>query len=117
MSEPNVFVLKDRYRIIGTDGRISGNWHVLLDSRRDSAWVTPHDVTIYDEARRSGVVLYSEAFHAHVQGSTVSLSVRGHRFESDIEEVRAELDALLVRIAGAAWADHRGSTGQGESND
>lgn len=105
---PNVFLLKDSYRVVGTDGRVSGNWHVLLDERRGTAWVTPQCVTIYDETRRSGVVLYSESFTARV-GREVHLSVRGHRFEADIEEVREELSSLLARIAETAWNDHKPS--------
>lgn len=107
MSDPNVFLLNEHYRIVGTDGRISGNWHVLLDSRRSTAWVTPQDVTIYDEARRSGVVVYSDAFTAHVTDDGVSLRARGHKFETDIEEVRTELKTLIARIAALAWADQR----------
>lgn len=107
MNERNVFLLKEHYRIVGTDGRISGNWHVLLDDRRGTAWITPHDVTIYDEARRSGVILRGDAFTAGVTDAGVSLRARGHRFEHDIEEVRPEMEALLARIAVVAWADQR----------
>lgn len=107
MSEPNVYLLKEDYRIVGTDGRISGNWHVLLDDRRGTAWVTPHDVTIYDETRRSGIVIRGDAFTARVHDAGVSLSARAHRFEDDIEDVRPELEILLQRIAVAAWADQR----------
>ena len=106
--KPNVFLLNEHYRIVGTDGRISGSWHVLLDEREQrprQAWVTPQDVTIYDEPRRSGVVLYSNVFTARVREGVADIG-RPVRWEADIAEVRTELDALLVRVAEAAWADY-----------
>ena len=35
-------------RVIGTDGRFSGTWVVLLASGKHRASVRPHDVTVYD---------------------------------------------------------------------
>lgn len=115
MTDANVFLLKDHYRLVGTDGRISGTWHVLLDDLRGTAWVTPHDVTIYDEGRRTGVVLRGDAFTAKVHDAGVSWSARGHRFEAGIEEVTAEMALLLQRIAVIAWSDQRATRSEEQS--
>lgn len=102
-----VVVFRNHYRIVGTSGRIAGTWHVLLDPlRNDRAWVTPHDVVIYDEHGDSGVVLYGNAFTASITEGVVNI---GHvtRWDADVNEVRAELETLLQRIAAAAWVDTR----------
>lgn len=105
-----VFIMRDHYRLVGTaDGRIAGTWVVLLDERRGTAWVTPHDVVIYEETRRSGVVLNSDAFTARVQNGQAEIShvEIGHvsSWEHEVDDVRDELTMLLSRVAAAAWDD------------
>jgi len=43
------------YRVVGTDGRISGTWVVMLPARADRDYlIKPQYVTFYDESHHSG---------------------------------------------------------------
>lgn len=102
----NVFALTRHHKVVGTDGRISGQWVVLLPMKPDgTAWVTPQEVVVWDEGRHSGIVLYGDAFTASVEQGVAKIGrVTEHR-RDDIEEVKEELQALLVEIARTAAAD------------
>ena len=91
-------------RVIGTDGRISGTWIALQASSRAEArevLIKANDVTIYDEAHRSGRCMYSADFTAWVRDGVVDLPMHMVREEirADVEDARAEIDETLKLIA------------------
>ncbi len=96
-------------RVIGTDGRISGSWVVLQgrqprDGEQQEYIVSPIDVTIYDESRSFGRVLYPSDLTAWVcEDGSVSLAKHGiaERIRPEVEEVWDEMVELLGRIAQA----------------
>jgi len=97
------FSLAKYHHVVGTDGRISGNWLVLLPTGdRTDSWVTPIDVTIYDEAHYSGRVIHSDTFTAHVTPDEVSIGRIRPEVRADVAEVRDLLIELLPRVVRAA---------------
>lgn len=102
----NVFALTRHHKVVGTDGRISGQWVVLLPMEPyGTAWITPQEVVVWDEGRHSGIVLYGDAFTASVEQGVAKIGrVTEHR-RDDVEQVKEELQALLVEIARTAAAD------------
>lgn len=99
----NVYALSKGFKVIGTDGRISGTWVALLPSRPDgTTWIKPHEVTFYDEGRRSGIVFYSSDLSCSVRGGVAEISRIAERKQYDVEDVENELRALLVEIARVA---------------
>ncbi|MCZ4069243.1 hypothetical protein O1W71_16355 [Microbacterium sp. H37-C3] len=101
-------------RVVGTDGRLSGTWVVMLASDRHRASVRPHDVTVYDEGRHSGRILGPDSLLAWVaKDGTVDLPEHMIResIRDDVLDAKEELLELLPRIVEAA-----GSTDQ-ESSD
>lgn len=102
----NVFALSKSFKVIGTDGRISGNWVVLLPSSPDgTTWIKPHEVTIYDEAWRSGIVFYSADLSCSVRHGVAQIDRITERKQYDVEDVEFELRELLLEIARIAQAD------------
>jgi len=96
------FDLSKYQRVIGSDGRVSGSWKVLGGVGRDPEhlYITPIDVTVYDETRSWGRVFYSGDFTLTVQDGVVELS--GPRDESkmhDIRDAQTEFDATVLMVA------------------
>lgn len=99
----NVYTLDRGFKVVGTDGRISGTWVVLLPTKPGrQAWIKPHEVTIYDEGLRSGVVLYSADLSASVLNGEAHLGRIAERRLYDVEDVETEMRALLVEISRVA---------------
>lgn len=99
----NVFALSKGFKVIGTDGRISGTWVVLVPTRPDGPiWIKPHEVTFYDEERRSGIVFYSADLSCSVRDGVAAIGRIAERKQYDVEDVENELLALLVEIARVA---------------
>lgn len=98
------FSLAKYHHVVGTDGRITGNWMVLLPVREDctDCWVTPIDVTIWDEGHHGGRVIHSDAFTARVTPSDVSFGYVKPNVEPDVTEVAVLLAELLPRVVRAA---------------
>ena len=96
-------------RVIGTDGRISGSWVVLQgrqprDGEQQEYIVSPIDVTIYDESRSFGRVLYPSDLTAWVcEDGSVSLAKHriAERIRPEVEEVWDEMVELLELIMRA----------------
>ncbi|MCK8477200.1 hypothetical protein [Microbacterium aurugineum] len=102
----NVYGLSEGFKVIGSDGRISGTWVVLLPSRPNGhTWIKPHEVTFYDESRRSGIVFYSADLSCSVREGVAEISRVAERKQYDVEDVENELRALLVEIARVANLD------------
>lgn len=99
----NVYALSKGFKVIGTDGRISGTWVVTLPSRPDgTTWIKPHEVTFYDDGRRSGIVFYGSDLSCSVRGGVAEIGRVLERKRFDVEDVETELRALLVEIARVA---------------
>lgn len=83
-------------RIVIVEGeRVRGELVVLLGKR---TWVNPLDVTIWDEGRNSGRVIYSGAFAASVEDGVCDLPehmIRSDR-RDDVLEVLDEMKAACV---------------------
>ena len=102
----NVYGLSKTFKVVGTDGRISGTWVVLLSSRPDGqTWIKPHEVTFYDEDRRSGIVFYSADLSCSVREGVAAIGRIAERKQHEVEDVETELRALLVEIARVANLD------------
>jgi len=107
------FDLSKYQRVIGSEGRVSGSWKVLGGVGHDPErlYITPIDVTLFDETKSWGRVFYSGDFTLTVEGGVVALS--GPRDESkmyDIRDAQAEFDATVLLVAEAFrksvdWAD------------
>ena len=97
----NVFSLDRTFKVVGTDGRIRGEWVVVLppSGRGDTVWISPHEVVIYDEGLNSGVILGRRDLTAKVSQCVAELSLMSSNRRDDVEEVREELLALLVEVA------------------
>lgn len=100
----NVFSLERTFKVVGTDGRIRGEWVVVLSaSKKDrGAWISPHEVVLYDEGLHSGVILHRRDLTARVKDGAAELSIISPLRRDDIAEVRDELLELLVEIARVA---------------
>lgn len=102
----NVFDLGRTFKVIGTNGRISGEWVALIaPSRPSDCHITPHHVVIYDEGFRSGIVVHPDDLRANVKDGVVDLWRVTDRVGDDVEVVRAELLELLAEIARVANTD------------
>lgn len=100
---PRAFSMHEYQRVVATEGRISGSWHVNLGSREDSdVWIEAHDVTIYDETRRSGRVFYGSDLTARIHKGEPEISIVRRDLQYEVDEVRDELLRLLPAIAVAA---------------
>lgn len=98
----NVFSLDRTFKVVGTDGRISGEWVVILPPSgraREAAWITPHNVVVYDVGLRSGVILGHHDLTAKVVDGVAVISRVVSNRRDDVEEVKDELLSLLVEIA------------------
>lgn len=75
--------------------RISGEVVVLMG---DKAWVKPLDLTIWDEGRHSGRVLYSNGFTASVEAGICFLPVHmiSETVRYDVLDVMDEMKAACV---------------------
>lgn len=104
----NVFALNRHHKVIGTDGRISGQWVVLLGDGGRTTWITPHEVTLYDEDLRSGIVLHSDDLTAGVEDGVARIGWITGRRQDDVKAVRGELEPLLVEIARVAATENEG---------
>lgn len=104
MSALRAFSLAGYHHVVGTDGRISGNWLVLLpvSADRSDCWVTPIDVTIWDEWRYGGRVIHSDAFTARVTTTEVKLGRVKPSVEPDVAEVADLLATLLSLVVEVA---------------
>lgn len=90
-------------RVVATEGRISGSWHVNLGTRDDSdVWIKAQDVTIYDEERRSGRVFFGDDLTARIRNGEPEISYVNSNKRYEVDEVRADLLVLLPAIAEAA---------------
>lgn len=100
------FALSESFKVIGTEGRISGQWVALIAADSDRrTWISPHDVTIFDEQRRSGILIFASDMAASVLNGNAEITRTSERRGPDIEEVADEMRALLVEIERAARAD------------
>lgn len=99
--------MSEHQRVIATDGRISGTWVVLKASskagREREFIVKPNDVTIYDETRTYGRVMYTPDLTAWVRDGVVEIPrhMVSDGVAAEVEEVRDELVELLQHIAAA----------------
>ena len=99
-------------RVVGTDGRFSGTWVVLLASGKHRASVRPHDVTVYDEARHSGRILGPDSLLAWVDADgAVDLPEHMIReaIRDDVLDAKDDLLALLPLIVEVAGSEGQGS--------
>lgn len=89
-------------RVIGTDGRISGTW-VVLSAKSGEVLIKPHEVTIYDETRTYGRVLWPDSLTAWVRDGEVHVPKHMIRDETrfEVEDAWGELIKLLELIAQA----------------
>lgn len=100
------------HRVVGTDGRFSGTWVVLLASGKHHASVRPHNVTVYDEARHSGRILGPDSLLAWVDADgAVDLPEHMIReaIRDDVLDAKDDLLALLPLIVEAAGPKGRES--------
>ncbi len=93
-------------RVIGSDGRIAGKWVVLAGRERGESQeliIKPIDVTIYDESRRFGRILYPSDLTAWVVDGEVDLKdhMIADHIRPEVDEVRDELIELLRMVAQA----------------
>lgn len=101
----NAYSMSQFQRVVGTDGRFSGTWVVLLASEKHRASVRPHDVTVYDEGHHSGRILGPDSLLAWVaDDGTVDLPEHMIResIRDDVLDAKDELLALLPLIVAAA---------------
>ena len=92
-------------RVVGTDGRFSGTWVVLIARGRYRAFVKPHDVVVYDETRHSGRILGPDSLIAWVDSDgTVDLPEHMIResIRYDVLDAMDDLLTLLPLIVAAA---------------
>lgn len=97
----NVFNLDRTFKVVGTDGRIRGEWVIVLppSGRAGTAWISPHEVVIYDEGLHSGVILFRRDLTAKVSDGVAVISLTSSLRRDDVEEVKDELLKLLIEIA------------------
>lgn len=104
-------------RIVIVEGeRVRGELVVLLGKR---AWVTPLDVTIWDEGRISGRVIYSDTFSASVEHGVCDLPEHMIRSDSrdDVLEVLDEMKAACIAAVEAlAGVEITLTTNEGKTN-
>jgi hypothetical protein len=94
------------YRVVGTEGRISGTWVVMLPARRDrSTIIKPHDVTFYDEAHHSGMIAGPDDLVIWVRQDD-SIDIPEHMIREavrdDVLDAIDELRALVPSMVAAA---------------
>lgn len=110
--------LNTYYRVVGTEGRISGTWVVILPpTPGGTTLVIPHEVTIYDEGRNSGIVLSRDALTAWVRESGIEIPYHMIResVRPDVLDVWDELVTLIADIAVCAGATNHTNRTQEES--
>lgn len=91
------------YRVVGNEGsRIRGTWVVMKSPRDGERFVYPHDVVIWDEAGRGGMVFRAEAFTATVTAEGVVIGGIGGHAKHDLEDARDELIVVVRQVAEAA---------------
>lgn len=98
------FDMSKYQRIIASEGRVRGDWKVFggVGRNPEHLIVTPIDVVIYDQERRSGRCFYSNDFTATVEDGTVEVRGDGDKSKmAEIDEVREEFDATLLLVAEA----------------
>ncbi|MCA0332264.1 MAG: hypothetical protein LCI03_20560 [Actinobacteria bacterium] len=103
MSETiRAFDMSKYQRIIATEGRIRGSFHVR-GSDPGTIWITAHDVVIYDEARFSGRVYGSKDLRGSVENGVATISKRSipDSLLPDVEEVWDLMLRTLVLVAQA----------------
>lgn len=88
-------------RVIGVEGsRVSGQFKVLTMRDGSEGWVSAIEVTVWDEDRRSGRLLYSNDLNASVKGGEVKLSK--HMVASNkLADVEAVWDDMIAAILAA----------------
>jgi hypothetical protein len=94
-------------RIIAVDsGRITGKFEVTARDRESEAWATAIEVTVWDENRYSGRMLYSNDLTGSVKDGVAKLSKHmvGSNKLADVEEVWDEMLAALVAVVAEYWA-------------
>lgn len=97
----NVFSLERTFKVVGTDGRIRGEWVVVLP-KSGEALISPHEVVLWDEQHSGGIVLNRHDLSARVRDGVAELSIISSLRQDDVAEVRDELLELLVEIARVA---------------
>ena len=97
-------------RVVIVEGeRVRGELVVLLGKR---TWVRPLEVTIWDEGRHSGRVIYSNAFSASVEGGECDLPEHMIRSDGrdDVLEVLDEMkSACVAAVAALTSSEDEGS--------
>jgi hypothetical protein len=105
MSEPHAVDMSRYQRIIHiSDGRVQGDFRVMPNTRNDTIWVDPIEVTVWDDINNSGIVIYTNDVrsipvkdgHADVRASLVH-----GRKDADIEDALAEFETAVVLAAAA----------------
>ena len=98
------FDMSKYQRVIGSEGRVSGKWCVSggVGRNPDHLYVTPIDVTVFDETKSWGRVFYGGDFTLTVEDGVVEFSgPRNVSKMADIEECRAEFDVTVLLVARA----------------
>lgn len=97
------------HRLVQVEARrITGLFDVLLSvhpDRDNTAWVKPHEVTVWaDDRRTSGRVLYPDALAARVTDGIATLTIiRGGVF-ADVMDVEDDMLAVVALAAHTAIA-------------
>lgn len=88
---------KHKRVVLIEQGRIRGELVVLMGQK---AWVSPLDMTIWDEGRHAGRVIYSNGFTASVTDGVCELPE--HMIRSDVrDEVLDVLDEMKAACVEA----------------
>lgn len=96
------------WRLVNNEGGlVTGTWWVTRPDDKGKQHVTPVDVTIWDEARRGGVILKSDDFTAFVKdGQVEPIRVRARHIHvtAEANERLPEIEAaVLAVLAAVEW--------------
>lgn len=99
MTDKIAFDMSRFYRIIGTQGRIRGEFAVHGTPDRGVFKVLPLNVTIYDEDRSWGQGFLPGGFDVHVVDGIATVGVSGNESrDAVLDEVRDLMNELLAAV-------------------
>jgi len=109
MSDIKAHSMARFWHVVGVDGaRLTGTFIVMASPRRSGEFlVYPHDVTVWDEARNGGRILYRNDFTAWVRDGDVDVPkhmVNGDKL-AELEEVW-NIFIEVIRAVATIAAQH-----------
>lgn len=102
------------YRIIGTEGLVSGKWAVYGSDRHGAFAIKVIDAVLYDEDRSWGSVLNAGDIEVGVHGNEITIDRVEPRKVDVVEDFRSQIIEVLDLVI-CSYNEGAGSIVEGEA--